>query len=220
MNELIIKNQNNTPNQTIHDMSPTLMIAKATEMATVLKDVVMRQKLAISIAGREYVKYEGWATLGSMLGFLPREKYVKELEDGSYEAMVELYNIHTGQIVGQASSICGIDEKRWKTAERYARRSMAITRATGKAYRLGFAWIMALAGYEGTPQEEMPNKALIFDKDNAAQVQKLQAYLKKKVTLSPELYSDVAETLHGKEFRQQEIEDVVTEVEISKVFPA
>jgi hypothetical protein len=32
---------------------------------------------------------------------------------------------------------------------------MAQTRATGKACRLAFSWIMSLAGYEPTPAEEM-----------------------------------------------------------------
>jgi ABC-type proline/glycine betaine transport system substrate-binding protein len=32
---------------------------------------------------------------------------------------------------------------------------MAITRATGKAYRLGLSWIVTLAGYQPTPAEEM-----------------------------------------------------------------
>ena len=199
-------------------MNPECMITQATKMATVLKDIVVKQKLATNIAGREYVRYEGWATLGSMLGFLPRERYVKELEDGSYEAMVELYNIKTGAIVGQASAICGMDEARWRKAERYARRSMAVTRATGKAYRLGFAWIMALAGYAGTPQEEMPSVEKVFDKMKPAQVEKLKNYLAQKPTLSKELYHEIIEAMHGKEFRQQEIEEIVTEVELTKVF--
>jgi len=32
---------------------------------------------------------------------------------------------------------------------------MAITRATGKAFRLAFSWIVVLAGYEATPAEEI-----------------------------------------------------------------
>ncbi len=32
---------------------------------------------------------------------------------------------------------------------------MAITRATGKACRLAFSWIMTLAGYDPTPAEEL-----------------------------------------------------------------
>lgn len=35
-------------------------------------------------------------------------------------------------------------------------RSMAVTRATGKAFRLGFSWVMVMAGYSPTPAEEMP----------------------------------------------------------------
>lgn len=34
------------------------------------------------------------------------------------------------------------------------------TRATGKACRLAFSWIMRLAGYEATPAEEMPQPEL------------------------------------------------------------
>jgi hypothetical protein len=49
-----------------------------------------------------------------------------------------------------------MDEPTWAKRPGYARRSMAVTRATGKAFRLGFSWIMTLAGYEVTPAEEMP----------------------------------------------------------------
>ena len=78
------------------------------------------------------------------------------ITDGSYEAKVDLILIATGKVIGGASALCGMDEKRWVKADRYARRSMAITRATGKAYRLAFAWIVAMAGYEPTNAEEMP----------------------------------------------------------------
>ena len=56
---------------------------------------------------------------------------------------------------GGASALCGMDEPKWASKPDYARRSMAVTRATGKAYRLGFSWIMELAGYASTPAEEM-----------------------------------------------------------------
>ena len=53
----------------------------------------------------------------------------------------------------------GVVEGRLDRAARgpAARRSMAQTRATGKACRLAFSWIMALAGYEPTPAEELPD---------------------------------------------------------------
>ena len=138
------------------DLRPADMVVRATEIANVLKDVIKQQKLTVKIGPNEHVKAEGWATMGSMLNVLPKERQVIEHPDGSFEAYVDLVNMRTGVIVGGGSAICGAEEQRWKKAERYARRSMAITRATGKAYRLCFAWVMALAGYNTTPAEEMP----------------------------------------------------------------
>lgn len=143
--------------QNIFDLGPKQMVAQASSMATVLADVIDKQKLYTNIQGKKHVRAEGWATLGSMLGILPKERSVVEQPDGSYEAFVDLVSVRDGRVIGGGSALCSSDESRWRNAERYARRSMAVTRATGKAYRLAFAWVMALAGYEGTPAEEMPN---------------------------------------------------------------
>jgi hypothetical protein len=134
------------------------VIYQASIIAKSLADVVNDRKLYNVISGKKHVRVEGWTTLGAMLGILPREVDDKtiRLEDGSYKAYVELVRISDGAIVGGASSICGMDEKTWKNRPEYARQSMAVTRATGKAFRLGFSWIMTLAGYEATPAEEMP----------------------------------------------------------------
>lgn len=67
-----------------------------------------------------------------------------------------------GACISRASAECGSDDEKdrygkaiWANRPKYARRSMAQTRATGKACRLAFSWIMSLAGYEVTPAEEM-----------------------------------------------------------------
>ena len=133
------------------------MASSAMSMASVLKDIVVKQKLSVRIGPSEHIKAEGWATLGAFLGVLPRESKVTESENGDFIAYVDLVKQSDGTIVGGASALCGIDEKRWANADRYARRSMAITRATGKAYRLSFAWIVTMAGYSPTPCEEMPD---------------------------------------------------------------
>lgn len=140
---------------TLNATSPNDVIVRATDMAGVLADIIDKRKLFSSISGKKYVRVEGWSTLGAMLGVLPREVSVVEHENGDFEAVVELIRTSDGMVIGRASAIVSSDEKNWSTRERFARRSMAITRATGKAYRLGFAWIMTLAGYEGTPAEEM-----------------------------------------------------------------
>ncbi len=46
-------------------------------------------------------------------------------------------------------------EKRWGTAEEFAIKSMAQTRASAKALRNAFGWVAELAGFESTPAEEM-----------------------------------------------------------------
>jgi len=148
----------------LFDLSPKDMVTAATQMATPLADVINKQLLFTDIQGKKYVKCEGWQLLGSMLGITPKETKVIEHEDGSFEAHVDLINIRTSCPVGGASSICGTDEKRWSKADKYARRSMAVTRATGKAYRLAFSWIMNLAGYEPTPAEEMPYPGAMTEK--------------------------------------------------------
>lgn len=144
-----------TRSQSIFDLGPAQMVKSASSMATVLADVIEKQRLYTLIQGKKHVRVDGWATLGSMLGILPKERSVTEHADGSFEAFVDLVSVRDGRVVGGGSALCSIEEKRWSNAERYARRSMAITRATGKAYRLGFAWVMALAGYDATPAEEM-----------------------------------------------------------------
>lgn len=140
----------------IEATSPNDVVIRATGMAKTLADIITSRKLYTTINGKKYVQVEGWSTLGAMMGVLPREVEVYERENGDFEATVELIRTSDCAVVGRASSIVSSDEKLWKGRERYARRSMAVTRATGKAYRLGFSWIMSLAGYEPTPAEEMP----------------------------------------------------------------
>lgn len=95
-----------------------------------------------------------------------------------------LVRVSDQQVVCSASAECGgVDERDWHWQPKYKwvpnpndtsqnprkykvpdgeepvpgnqRRSMAITRATAKAARIGFAWIMTTAGYSPTPAEEL-----------------------------------------------------------------
>ena len=132
------------------------IVRMASTIATELASIVESQKLYTVISGKKFVQVEGWTTMGAMLGITPKERQVIVDENGDYEAHVDLIRNSDGVVVGGASSICGTDEKTWASRNRYARRSMAVTRATGKAFRLSYSWIMRLAGYEPTPFEEMP----------------------------------------------------------------
>lgn len=139
--------------------NPAELISAASAVATELKKVVIDAKLSQNIQGKDYVKVEGWTTLGMLLGLLPREVSTEQREDGSYVSTVAFCR-PDGSIVTQASAECGDEtDGKWSQRPPYARRSMAQTRATGKAARLAFSWIMALAGYAPTPAEEMPTEA-------------------------------------------------------------
>lgn len=138
--------------------SPAQLVARATEAADALAGVIAAKQLFSNIQGRKYVKCEGWTTLAAMMGCLPREDQTVEREDGSYEAVVALVRMRDGQVLTRASAECGRGEDLWMKRAPYARRSMAVTRATSKACRIAFSWVMVLSGYEVTPAEEMPNQ--------------------------------------------------------------
>jgi hypothetical protein len=138
---------------TLQATSPAALVSGAAEMAHELAAVINKQQLFTVIQGKKFVGVEGWTTLAVMLGCVAREVQTTE-NNGIYTAIVELVRMNDGACISRASAECG-DEKPWNTRPKYARRSMAQTRATGKACRLAFSWIMSLAGYEVTPAEEM-----------------------------------------------------------------
>lgn len=148
---------------TLQAATPGALVTAAAGVAGELAQVIQRQRLAVTIQGRQYVKCEGWTTLGVMLGCVAREVATTE-QDGIYTATVELVRMADGACISRASAECGSEDEQdkygkpvWASRPRYARRSMAQTRATAKACRLAFSWIMALAGYQPTPAEEMPD---------------------------------------------------------------
>ncbi len=141
---------------------PEEVVGRATGIANELAKIIQDKKLFSVIQGKQFVRVEGWTTLGALLGVTPQEVSNSADDEGVYTAVVELVRVSDGRIVGRASAECGAPDEidrsgqpTWATRARYARRSMAATRATGKAFRLAFSWIMALAGYEVTPWEEM-----------------------------------------------------------------
>ena len=108
---------------------------------------------------------EGWTTLGALLKVFPILETSKRLDRKDeiiYESRIVAKTLK-GEIVGIGEAVCsdkevvkkrdGTTYQRWD--DEYAVKSMSITRATSKSLRIPLGWIMVLAGYDGTPAEEM-----------------------------------------------------------------
>ena len=134
--------------------------AQMARMATVLKSHIIDNGLFTDIKGNNYVNVEGWQFAGGLLGLVAIVRKVEDISDPAkaiikYKAEVELVNMKDGKVVGYGFAICTNREAGKTNFDEYAVASMAQTRAVGKAYRLLIGWVMKLAGYEGTPAEEM-----------------------------------------------------------------
>lgn len=136
---------------------PAEIMQRTAEIASSLKEFVKAQGLTSVIGGRDYLLVEAWQMLGMMLGVTPGKVSTRSVENG-WEATVDLHD-RSGRVVGSGSAECLDTEKTWKSRDDYARKSMAQTRAVGKAFRNTFGFIAKAAGYEATPAEEMPPQA-------------------------------------------------------------
>lgn len=142
--------------------NPAQVVEAATVAADALNGVLEAKRLYSTISGRKHVLVEGWTLLGSMLGVYAVPVWTRPLEaDGEYvgwEARVEA-RTRDGAVVGAAEAEVRTNERNWKDRDSYALRSMAQTRATSKALRLPLGFVVALAGYEAAPAEEIPGHA-------------------------------------------------------------
>ncbi len=153
--ELVIRDEHAGSLTLFGTSDPSAVVERAAKVATALQDIIDKKQLFKSIGGKKHVLVEGWTCLGSMLGVFPRTAWTKPLENG-WEARVEVVNL-SGAVISAAS--CTRDEANWGKRDDYALRSMAQTRATSKALRMPLGFIAVLAGYSGTPAEEMPQEA-------------------------------------------------------------
>jgi len=80
-------------------------------------------------------------------------KDLREVEEIKYETWVGLYT-RDGKEAGRAFSLCSNLEDGKLLNQEYSIASMSETRATGKVCRLCLSWIMTLAGFESTPNED------------------------------------------------------------------
>ena len=141
---------------------PAEVVIAATATAEALCEILEERKLYVDMGkGRRHVQIEGWALLGSMTGVFAHTVWTKEIADKTgkalgWEARAEATTL-AGQIVGAAEAECRWAEEKWEGRDSYALKSMAQTRAQSKSLAMPLRFIVELAGFAGTPVEEMIN---------------------------------------------------------------
>lgn len=137
---------------------PADIVARAIEAANVLAPIIEDKKLykVIGKDGKRHVMAEAWSALMGLLEVDPIVEYCRRLEredEIAYEARVLL--VRNGQTICAAETIASNKENATWSRSEQGIKSMAQTRALGKACRLKFSWIVVLAGYVPTAAEEL-----------------------------------------------------------------
>ncbi len=186
---------------------PQEVIQQATVIADVLHDVIEKQGLYVKTGrGNKYVLVEGWTTLANMFNLRPiiiSVRKHKEKDVIIYDAACDVYTPDERKL-SHAEATCRSDEvlktksgkiyHRWHDEEgkpqEFAIKSMAQTRAVGKALRLPLGWIMTLAGYNATPAEEMPaSQKSTMEVEFRKEKNEEEAFLEKSQKKGQEYYS-------------------------------
>jgi len=138
-----------------HEESMVASFRAATNAASMCKAIVV--KTAIAIAGRKYIRVEGWQAIAVAHGCIASSRDVERVE-GGLRCIGEVRRMSDQAVLASAEGFVGDDEETWGKRAEYAKRAMAQTRAISRACRSAFAHVVVMmdAGLETTPAEEVP----------------------------------------------------------------
>jgi hypothetical protein len=146
--------------QALFSHDPERAYKEAQRLVSVVANRCTGPGYLVNIRGKQYPKIEWWTSVSASLGLFPRVLYSKRLDrddEIAYEAKVEVHR--NGIVMASGEAMCSNREERWRNADEYAIKSMSITRASGKAYRIPLSFLAVMAGLEVTPAEEMPSES-------------------------------------------------------------
>ena len=152
----------------IFSKDPREALAQMETIVTTIASKCAGPRFISDIQGKKFPKVDWWTTIGGTLGLFPITEWARRLDrpgEITYEARVSVKR--HGQEITAGEAICSSLEKSWRNKDEYAIKSMSITRATGKAFRVGFSMLAVMAGLEPTPAEEITSEML--DKKHAEQ---------------------------------------------------
>jgi hypothetical protein len=147
--------------------SPVQQVKALRELAAELAPLLNQPGFFIEIPDergrpRRYTTVEGWTFVGGAVGAFPHIEWTRPI-DGGWEARC-VVKTPDGREISAAEAMClrsesiysrraGREIERWK--DEHSVRSMAQTRAIAKALSAALRFVVRLAGFEGTPAEEM-----------------------------------------------------------------
>lgn len=122
------------------------------------------KRYTVNLQGKSYVTVAGATLAANGMGYTVREVSNTRIDIGgvaAFEAVAEVVDIETGQVIGRGSGIVADDERLWSSRPLFARRAMASTRASGRALRLCLGHLFCYLGdrVQPTTAEEMPEDA-------------------------------------------------------------
>ncbi len=149
-----------------HPITPADQVGLATEMANQLKKIVEEKQLFEDIKGKKHLKAEAWQTIVAFNNAHPITEYCVPIRDGdgeiiAYEAKVNI--VKNGEVIASGIMPYGLDEFACRGQSGFGKHraaySTAQTLAGAKAARTKYAWVVVMAGYSGTPAEEIPRES-------------------------------------------------------------
>lgn len=157
---------------------PKQMLRQATQVAEALMEVVKAKELSQKIGNREHIYVTAWQLLAHFYGVSAKIVDVHPIVDeltgaAGFEATADALLISSGQVISSGRAMCLNNEDNWNTRPKYEYEngqrkqvgevrvpsfqlaSMAQTRAIGKVLSNVLRFVVAIAGYDTTPAEEM-----------------------------------------------------------------
>lgn len=151
--------------------APEAVLAEASKAANALQDVINKKQDVVKMNGKVYLTFEDWQTLGKFYGLTVGAESTEFIQYGDVQGFeaVGIVKDSTDRRVSRAESMCLNDEPNWKSKPLFQLKSMAQTRACAKALRNVLGFVAVLAGYAGTPAEEMTGQEFTPPKDTNQQ---------------------------------------------------
>ena len=143
----------------IFDKDPVKAFAEMERIVQSIANKLKGEDFISIVKGNPYPKVEWWTTIGASLGLFPITEWSKRCEredEIAYESRVSVRK--NGQIVTVGEAFCSNLEDGKTDQDEHAIKSMSITRATSKAFRIGLPMLAVMAGLKPTPAEEVPKE--------------------------------------------------------------